>query len=55
MNCTSERRRQPRMPRLSPTLLAALDELAAVEDIDLNLLVTLLINSGLDHRRGRTC
>ena len=40
---------------LSPVLLAALAELAAVEDLPVATLIALLIREGLDHRlhRGR--
>jgi hypothetical protein len=39
---------------LSPALIEALAELAAVEDLPLGTLIALLINEALDHRmRGR--
>jgi hypothetical protein len=41
--------------KLSPELIAALVELAAAEDIELGLLVTLLIRAGLDHHWRRSC
>jgi hypothetical protein len=46
--------RRPKI-ELAPVLFEALCELAAAEDVDLRLLVTLLIKSGLDHRGGRRC
>lgn len=52
---TNTRRKQRTKIELAPALVEALRELAEVEGIDLHLLVTLLIRSGLDHRRGRAC
>ena len=49
------RSRRLRQPKLAPALLAALLELARAERIHPDLLVTLLIRDGLDHRRGRSC
>ena len=49
------RSRRLRQPRIAPALLAALIELARVEGVRPDLLVTLLIRDGLNHRRSRSC
>jgi hypothetical protein len=48
--------RECRARLLSPALLAALAELAEVEELPLATLIALLINEGLSHRlqRGRS-
>jgi hypothetical protein len=46
--------RKRRAKLLSPVLLAALTELAEVEDLPLATLIALLINEGLSHRLQRS-
>jgi hypothetical protein len=47
------KRQQPGKIKIAPSLFEALRDLAAEENYDLPTLVTLLINTGLDHRRRR--
>jgi hypothetical protein len=54
-NTQRQHHRRLRQPKIAPALLAALIELARAERIHPDLLVTLLIRDGLDHRRGRSC
>jgi hypothetical protein len=43
-----------RSPRLPPDLLAALNELAAVEHLPVGTLVAVLLNEALTHRLRRS-
>jgi hypothetical protein len=52
MNASSSLR-PSKSPRLSPNLLAALNDLAAVEHLPVSTLVAVLLNEALDHRLHR--
>jgi hypothetical protein len=45
--------RRRRAPLLSPTLIKALTELAAIEELSVSALIAVLINEALDRRLQR--